>query len=172
MPDPVRKMSEILKEMSERLLRNPDGDPSSGAAHIALMFANIAWNEGIGVIHPRDRYREAWEVFEAENPTLWSELKSNDVDALIDELVAFKRKHHPNDQRRILACGIPDGKVRVEWLDAAEPGINPEWEMQLYGLVRVGELDKAIQFLQETWGVPADEAIRRVVRIASGLRGK
>jgi len=37
-----RKMSEVMKEMSERLFRNPDGDPSSEAAHVALMFANIA----------------------------------------------------------------------------------------------------------------------------------
>ena len=42
MPEQTRKMSEILKEMSERLLRNPGGVPSSEAAHVALLFANVA----------------------------------------------------------------------------------------------------------------------------------
>jgi hypothetical protein len=35
-------MSEIMKEMSERLLRHPDAAHSSEAVHVALMFANIA----------------------------------------------------------------------------------------------------------------------------------
>ena len=34
-----------MKEMSETLLRNPGGVPSSEAAHVALFFANVAWNE-------------------------------------------------------------------------------------------------------------------------------
>jgi hypothetical protein len=51
-----RKMSEIMKEMSERLLRNPGGVPSSEAAHVALMFANIAWNETVGLGHARKGY--------------------------------------------------------------------------------------------------------------------
>lgn len=52
MANQPRKMSEIMKEMSERLLRNPDGIPSAEAAHVALMFANIAWNETVGLDHP------------------------------------------------------------------------------------------------------------------------
>ncbi len=39
-----RKMSEIMKEMSELLLRDPRKVPSSEAAHVALFFANLAWN--------------------------------------------------------------------------------------------------------------------------------
>ena len=42
------------------------------------------------------------------------------------------------------------GKIRVEWLNAAAPGVDSQWEMQLYGLVRTGKREKAIQFLQET----------------------
>ncbi len=78
------RMSEIMKEMSQRLLRDPDGVPSSEAAHVALMFANIAWNETVGLGHAREGYRSAWEVIEAENPELWAELKSNDIDAMLD----------------------------------------------------------------------------------------
>ena len=47
MPDQPRKLSEIMKEMSERLLRNPGGVPSSEAAHVALFFANVAWSESV-----------------------------------------------------------------------------------------------------------------------------
>ena len=145
-----RKLSEMMKEMSERLLRNPDSVPSSEAAHVALFFANVAWNECIGLDHAREGYRNVWETIKAENPELWNEFKSNDIDAMIDELVQYKQKHFPNDRRRILTCGIPDGKVRVEWLPAAGPGVDSRWEMQLYGLVRTDGREKAIEFLQET----------------------
>ena len=109
-----RKMSDIMKEMSERLLHRPNDAHSSEAAHVALMFANIAWNKSVGLGQPTESYRPAWEMIEAENPEMWSEFKSNDVDAMIDELIQFKMRHHPNDQRRILMCGIPDGNIRVE----------------------------------------------------------
>jgi hypothetical protein len=71
-----RKMSEIMKEMSERLLKKPDAVHSSEAAHVALMFANIAWNETVGLVPARKGYRSAWESIEAENPEMWSEFKS------------------------------------------------------------------------------------------------
>ena len=164
-----RKMSEIMKEMSGRLLRHPSEVPSSEAAHVALFFANAAWNESIGVAHSRDSYRNVWETIEAENPELWNEFKSNDINAMIDELVQYKKNHYPDDQRRILTCGIPDGKVRVEWLNAAAPGVDAKWEMRLYGLVRTGEREKAIRFLQETRGMSNKQAAKRVAEVAAEL---
>jgi hypothetical protein len=169
MPEQPRKMSEILKEMSERLLRNPGGVPSSEAAHVALLFANVAWNEGVGLDHAREGGRNVWETIEAENPALWNEFKSNDIDAMIDELVRYKEDRYPDDRRRILTCGIPDGKVRVEWLDAAAPGVDSQWEMRLYGLVRTGARDEATRFLQETRGLSRHEAARRVATVAAEL---
>ena len=163
------KMSEIMKEMSQQLLRNPAGVPSSEAAHLALMFANIAWNETVGLVHARESYRSTWEEIEAENPEMWSEFKSNDVDAMIDELVRFKEQRYPDDRRRILTCGIPDGKIRVEWLDAAATGVDTKWEMRLYGLVRSGEREKAIQFLQETRRMSRNDAAKKVIAIAAEL---
>ena len=124
MPEQARKLSEIMKEMSEMLLRNPGGVPSSEAAHVALFFANVAWNESVGLDHARDGYRKVWETIEADNPELWNEFRSNDINAMIDELVQYKQKHYPDDRRRILTCGIPDGKVRVEWLPPAAPGVD------------------------------------------------
>ena len=148
-----RKMSEMLKEMSEVLLQNPDATHSPEAAHIALMFANIAWNESVGLVHPREGYRSAWEAIEAENPELWNEFKSTDVNAIIDELVEYKKARYANDQRRILVCGMIDGKLRVEWLPPAAPGVDSKWEMELFGLVKTGQQKKAVRFLQKTRGL-------------------
>jgi len=50
-----REMSDILKEMSERLLLNPEAVHSSEAAHVALFFANLAWNECVGLGADRER---------------------------------------------------------------------------------------------------------------------
>ncbi len=165
----VRKMSEIMKEMAERLLRNPGGAPSSQAAAVALMFGNIAWNESVGLVHARNGYRSAWELIEAENPEMWSELKSNDVDALIDELVQFKKQHYPDDQRRILGCGIIEGSIRVEWLKAVAPGVDSQWEMRLYGLVRAGDLETATQFLMETRRLSRNDAATKAAAVAAEL---
>ena len=165
----LRKMSEIMKEMSETLLRDPDAARSSESAHVALMFANIAWNETVGLGHAREGYRSAWEVIEAENPEMWSEFKSTDVDAMLDELVAFKKKHYPHDLRRILTCGIPEGSIRVEWLKPAAPGVDSQWEMTLYGLVRTGAIDEAIRFLRKTRTMSRKEAEWKIASVAAEL---
>ena len=169
MTEQPRKLSEMLKEMAEALLRNPHLVPSSEAAHVALLFANVAWNEGVGLDGARDGCRNVWETIEAENPELWNEFKSNDINAMIDELVRYKQTHYPDDQRRILTCGIPDGKIRVEWLNPAAPGVDSKWEMQLYGLVRTGKEAKAIRFLQDSRHLSRNEASKRVAQIASEL---
>src|SRR5260370_40282709 len=108
MPEQQRKLSEIMKEMSQTLLRNPGGVPSSEAAHVALLFANVAWNECVGLDHAREGYRNVWERIEAENPELWNELKTNDINAMIDKLVQYKQEHQQNNLRRILTCGMLD----------------------------------------------------------------
>lgn len=170
MPYQPRKMSDMLTEMSEVLLRNPSKVPSSEAAHVALFFANVAWNESSGLDHAREGYRNVWETIEADNPALWNEFKSNDIDGMIDELVRYKKKHFPDDRRRILTCGgTPHGTIRVEWLPPAVPGVDSKWEMRLYGLVRTGEREQAIHFLQETGGVPRREATKQVAKIAADL---
>jgi len=169
MPEQPRKMSEIMKEMSETLLRNPGGVPSSEAAHVALLFANAAWNECVGMDHARDGYRNVWEAIEAENPALWNEFMSNNIDAMIDGLVRYKKAHHPDDRRRILVCGMVPGKVHVEWLNPAAPGVDSKWEMQLYGLVRAGKKAEATRFLQETRRMSRREAAKKVAAVAVEL---
>jgi len=162
-------MSEMLKEMSELLLSDPHTPPTSEAAHVALLFANVAWNECVGLDGARDGYRNIWETIEADNPALWNEFKSNDIDGMIDELVEYKQKHFPDDKRRILSCGIPHDSIRVEWLNPAAPGVDSKWEMQLYGLVRTGARQEAIRFLQETRSLSRKDAAKRVTEVAAEL---
>ena len=164
-----KKMSEMMKEMSERLLRHPAAAHSSEAAHVALMFANIAWNKTVGLGHAIEGYRSAWEMIEAENPEMWSEFKSNDIDGMIGELIEYKQQHFPDDQRRILTCGIPEGNIRVEWMPAVVPGVDSKWEMQLYELVRTGEREQAIEFLRETRSLSRKDAAKRVAVVAAEL---
>jgi hypothetical protein len=169
MPAQPRKMSDIMKEMSETLLRNPGVVPSSEAAHVALFFANVAWNESVGIDGAREGYRNVWETIESDNPELWNEFKSNDINAMIDELVRYKQAHYPDDRRRILTCGMVPGKVHVEWLKPAAPGVDSKWEMQLYGLVRTGAKEQASRFLQETRGMSHKEATKKVAALAAEL---
>jgi hypothetical protein len=170
MADQTRKLSEIMKEMAETLLRNPSAEPSSEAAHVALMFANVAWNECVGMDHAREGYRSAWENIEAHNPALWNELTSNDIDAMIDGLVEYKKAHYPDDRRRILVCGmVESGNVHVEWLNPVGPGVDCKWEMRLYGLVRTGKKEDAIKFLQETRRLSRTEATKKVAAVAAEL---
>ena len=120
--DQPRKMSDIMKEMSDRLFRDPEAAHSSEALHVALFFANLAWNECVGMGAERERTKNVWQAIEAENPNLWDELKSRDIDAMIDELVEYKKAHFPDDRRRILTCGGTDhSTIRVEWLPPAAP---------------------------------------------------
>ncbi len=164
--DQPRKMSDIMKEMSERLFRNPDVAHSSEAFHVALFFANAAWNECVGMDHAREDYRNVWETIEAEKPDLWNELKSNDIDAMIDELVEYKKSRFPDDRRRILTCGGTErSTIRVEWLAAAAPGVDARWEMKLYGMVRTGKEKEAVRFLKETRGMSRSDARMKVAAI-------
>ncbi len=165
-----RKMSDIMQEMAERLIRNPAGTPSSEAVHVALFFANVAWNECVGLDHAREGYRKVWESIEADNPALWNELKSNDIDGMVDELVQYKKAHYPDDRRRIFVCGCtPEGNIHVEWLPPAAPGVDAKWETNLYGLVRTGDEEQAIGFLKKTRGMSRAEAKMLVAKVARDL---
>jgi hypothetical protein len=169
MPDQNRKLSEIMKEMAESLLRDPRNIPSPEAVQVALLFANIAWNESVGLKNARDGIHNMWESIEGENPALWNELKSNEINGMLDELVKYKKTHYAEDQRRILTCGMAEETVRVEWLPPVAPGVESSWEMRLHGLVRVGRRDDAIRFLKETRRMSASAARAEVKRIAEKL---
>ncbi len=143
---------------------------SSEAVHLALFFANSAWNECVGLGAERQRTKNIWQAIEAESPKLWDEFRSRDVDAMIDELVEYKKAHYTDDQRRILACGGTDhGTIRVEWLPPVAPGVDARWETNLYGLVRSGNDGEAVRFLKKTRGMSATEAKMMVAKCARDL---
>jgi len=171
MTDQPRKMSDIMKEMSERLFRDPDAAHSSEAFHVALFLANVAWNECVGLGGDREGNRNVWQMIEADKPNLWDELKSKDIDAMIDELVEYKKAHFPDDRRRILTCGgTTRSTIRVEWLPPAAPGVDVKWETQLYGMVRMGQREEAVRFLRKTRKMTLDKARMQVAKIAMELR--
>jgi hypothetical protein len=118
----------------------------------------------------RERTKNIWQTIEAENPKLWDELKSRDIEAMIDELVEYKKAHFPDDRQRILACGGTDrSTVHVEWLPPAAPGADVKWEMTLYGLVRPDKPKAAVQFVRKTRGLSAAEAKMIVAQAARVL---
>ncbi len=141
MPPPPQKLSEIMIEMSERLLSVSGPDASSEAAHVALFFANAAWNESVGLDPDRNGYRDDVQGSDGGREPRTVERVQVERHRRHDRRSGrgTKKTHFPDDGRRILVCGIPDGKVRVEWLPAAAPGVDSMWEFKLYGLVRTGE---------------------------------
>jgi len=60
----------------------------------------------------RERIHNVWQTIEAEKPDLWNELKSRDIDAMIDELVEYTKVHFPDDQRRPLTAVCSPGAFR------------------------------------------------------------
>jgi hypothetical protein len=165
-----RKMSDIMMEMSDRLLLDPKAVHSAEARHVALFFANLAWNECVGLGDERERTKNIWQTLESENPKLWDELKSRNIDAMIDELVEYKKAHYPDDRRRIFACGGTDHSTfRVEWLSPATPDVDAKWETTLYGMVRSGMMKEATRFVKTTQGTSAAEAKMLVAKIAKDL---
>jgi hypothetical protein len=164
------KMSDIMKEMMEHLLRDPKAVPSSEASHVALFFANVAWNECVGLGAEREACCNVWQAIEAEKPDLWDELKSRDIDAMIDELVEYKKANYPDDRRRILTCGGTQHEtIRVEWLPPAAPGVDAKWETQLFGMVKAGMEKKALRFLKKTRKMSQQEAMMQVAKIRMQL---
>ena len=168
--DQSRKLSEIMIEMSERLFRDPEAAHSTEAVYVTLFFANLAWNECVGLGAERERTKNVWQTIEADNPKLWDELKSRDIDSMIDELVEYKKVHFPDDLRRILSCGgTSRSTVRVQWLRPAASGVDVKWETQLYGMVLAGFTEEAVRFLQKTRKMPTAEAKTMVAKTARDL---
>ena len=110
-------MSEILKEMALSTLVRPQAIPSSEAASAALLLSHVAWNRANGDKIVDTAYRSVLADMEDSKPDFWKELKSNDPDAIIVELIAYKKRHYPQDSRKVAACSTINDKVRVEWID-------------------------------------------------------
>jgi len=104
--------------MAMRLLNMPDAAASEPATMAVLMLAGAAWNSAIGDNAMREQHRKLIEQIDWSGVTPWSELRSDDTERLIAELVEYKLEHYPNDLRRVVATEMsPEGNVRVHWTE-------------------------------------------------------
>ena len=114
------KLSEVMKEMAETILRDPKAVPSSEAAHAALFLSSAAWNHCLRPDLTGHDYHKVFREFSRSNPKFWSELLSSDPEALLLSLRRYKERHYADDRRWIVVCGmVPGGKIHVEWSDEA-----------------------------------------------------
>ncbi|MBN1654374.1 MAG: hypothetical protein JXA30_11445 [Deltaproteobacteria bacterium] len=97
-----QKLSERMKEMAIQLLKTPEAIPTEPAFVASLMIATAAWNIATGFIVPRDEYRKIADQIDWGSVQPWAELRSNDIDNLVAELVEYKKKRFPNDSRRLI----------------------------------------------------------------------
>ena len=112
----LKKMSEIVKEMSLTLFKNLSADPSSEAAHAALLLSHVAWNRSLGEPIRDADCRSTLKEFEDSLPSFWDELRHNNWKTMIKELMAYKKKHYPGDTRIIEICGMrAPGVIQVVW---------------------------------------------------------
>jgi hypothetical protein len=133
------------------------------------MFANIAWNESVGVGHARDSYRSAWEVIEADNPECGTSSSQPMWGPYSTDLSSTGRSTFPTICGEFFWVGIPNGSIRVEWSPPVAPGVDSQWEMPLYALIRTGEREQAISFLRETRRMSRTDAVKQVMKVASDL---
>lgn len=112
-----RKLSEIIKEMACVILKDPAREPSSEAAHAALLMSHVAWNRANGVAVGQSEYSQVLRLLETSNPSFWSELRSSNTEALIAELAVYKEEHYRHDPRHVVVSGMRDDKVHVEWVE-------------------------------------------------------
>jgi hypothetical protein len=118
-----RKLSEIIKELALRALKDPDAIPSPAAAQTALLLATTAWNMSWGDPSLPDELRKVIGKTGRGGASPWEELLSADTDRLIRDLFAYKLAHYANDRRRIVAAEMsPEGNLRVHWVDGEKPG--------------------------------------------------
>ena len=116
--NPEQKLSELIKDMAWSLLKDPGAIPSPRAAQAALTLATVAWNSAVGDTVLPDDYGKVIEQINRSGMTLWAELRCDDTDKLVAELVEQKRKRYPNDLRRIIASEMsPEGNIRVHWVE-------------------------------------------------------
>lgn len=101
-----------------RLLNMPNAAASEPATMAVLMLAGAAWNSAIGDNAMRKQHRNLVEQIDWSGVTPWSELRSDDTERLIAELVEYKREHYPDDLRRVVATEMSqEGNVRVHWTE-------------------------------------------------------
>jgi len=167
------KLSAIIKELAEAVLSNPRVVPSSEAAHMALLLTHVAWNRALGQPLPEGQYRPVLEELEQTSPELWNELADNDVERMIERLMALKQARYPRDDRVIKVCGMRGGNVHVEWHDGKDvreaDHIAGEHLARAIELVMDGDEERAVQHLCRTAGMSPKQARREVRKLGDAF---
>lgn len=115
----MTKLSVTILALAEQALVRPT-ESSREAVAAALLLAHIAWNRAVDPFggDQAGHYRKGLKALEQENPECLRELKSQDYEALIQELVKLKLSQHSTDDRIIHVCGLTaENNVHVEWRD-------------------------------------------------------
>lgn len=116
--DAGRKLSDIMKEMTLRLLKRPDAVPTRPAFEAALLLATAAWNAALGESLFREQHRELLAKCDWGGASPWAELRTSNTELLIAELVEYKRARYPDDDRIIVAAGLDlKDHIQVHWTD-------------------------------------------------------
>lgn len=114
----MKKLSEILLELSKKALAQPVEETTQGGGMASLFFAQLAWNRAID----RDSgpsqsdYLKILAQIELDYPEASKELKSRHYEGLIQMLVKVKLNQYPLDDRFIYGFGFtPEGNLQVQW---------------------------------------------------------
>jgi hypothetical protein len=90
----------------------------------------------------------------------------------LEKVLAYTKLQSPDGVVRLSSAEfarIIYGVNNLRRLAAAAPGVDSQWKLRLYGLVRTGEREQAIQFLRETRGLSRRDAAKRVKAVAAAL---
>ncbi len=113
----MKKLSEIIIEIAMQGLRDTKYDHSEHM-HALMFLAHVAWNRDtkspyylIG-----NELTSRLKRFPINKKTIKRELVSDDWENILEKMLAYKKKHYPDDSRVITLCGYTPWKtLRVEW---------------------------------------------------------
>jgi len=95
----------------------------SKVMHALMALAHIAWNrETVSESYtPREQYIGFINQLRLSAKSIRRELVSEDWEAIISRMRAYKRQHFQNDRRVITACGFTEREtLQVQWHDGAQ----------------------------------------------------
>jgi hypothetical protein len=123
----MQKMSKIILALAERVLAQPTEKTSSEGVAAALLLAHVAWNRAVDPLGGDQvgYYRKVLSALEKANPKYLRELKSTDLEGMIQELLNLKQALYPTDDRIIRVCGTTaESNVHVQWHHRGVEGTN------------------------------------------------
>lgn len=113
------KLSEIMIEMANLFLKEPEKIPSSEPFHVALLLATVAWNTEVidDDFQSSNQYCNSIKEIEKYNSVLWDDLISSDCEVMVSKLREYKRDKYLFDTREIVSCGTNvRGNIEVNWI--------------------------------------------------------